>query len=678
MGVIYAGALYFKDRFNRTYGSRLAGLLGALRFAAVTIIAFFLLKPLIRSVNSTEEKPIIVLAQDNSASIIVGNDSSFYTSEYLSQLQALKTKLEAKYDVQAFSFGDHVKNGIDSISFEDQITDYSNLLEEINTRFTGRNLGAIVIASDGIYNKGSNPLYAYNALKAPIYTIALGDSVVKKDALISNVAANRLAYLNNKFPLVINAEGKKANGESAVVEVTHKGNTIFSQTVSFDSEKSLKTIELTLEAKTVGLQKYSISISSLKNEVTYANNRKDIFIDVLDSRQKILILAAAPHPDINAIREAVTNNDAYSVTTSLISQFNGRLEEYNLIIFHQLPAAGQNGLSQIINALDKEIPSLFIWGGNTDFRAFNDLQVGFQLTDFRNLNTEVNPRLVEDFPVFNLEDEYKQLINTSPPLAIPLGSIKVSPATQVFIAQKVGQINTDKPLIAFSKKKDTKIGWIGGEGIWRWRLNAYRQFETHEVFDGMLTKMIQYMASKDDKSLFRVNGANNFPENAPVLFDAELYNSSFEPIAEKDIAIVFKNENGDEFNYTFSYSNGRYKLNAGNLPVGNYTYKASVVSEGQTLKETGEFSVIELQVELTNTIADFKLLKQLAEDHGGEMIDKSNLQKLEELLDSNQNINTVLYENKQLDDLINFRWLLAIILGLLGMEWLLRKRAGTY
>ncbi|MEZ4799114.1 MAG: hypothetical protein R2809_04885 [Flavobacteriales bacterium] len=180
------------------------------------------------------------------------------------------------------------------------------------------------------------------------------------------------------------------------------------------------------------------------------------------------------------------------------------------------------------------------------------------------------------------------------------------------------------------------------------------KFETHEVFDGFVTKMVQYLASKEDKSPFRVNGANNFAENVNVIFDAELYNSSFEPIAEKDISIVFKNDDGNEFKYTFSFDNARYHLNAGQLPVGNYTYVATVVSEGKTLKETGEFSVRALQVELTNTIADHKLLYQLAGEHQGEMVYPSDLSRLAEIIDNNNNISTVIYENKQLDDLINF------------------------
>ena len=85
-GIVYAGALYFRDRFNRTYGTPLATALGVLRFACVTLISLFLLKPLIKTVDRTVEKPIIVIAQDNSQSLVVGADSGYYTNEYKNQL----------------------------------------------------------------------------------------------------------------------------------------------------------------------------------------------------------------------------------------------------------------------------------------------------------------------------------------------------------------------------------------------------------------------------------------------------------------------------------------------------------------------------------------------------------------------------------------------------------------
>jgi hypothetical protein len=285
---------------------------------------------------------------------------------------------------------------------------------------------------------------------------------------------------------------------------------------------------------------------------------------------------------------------------------------------------------------------------------------------------------MEGYSLFQIEKITSDLIATAPPLSVPFGDFEVSPGANIFVRQQVGQISTSKPLIAFNKKNENKIGLIAGEGIWRWRINAFRQFETHDVFNGMVSKMVQYLASKEDKSLFRVNGPTDFPENIAISFDAELYNASYEAVIDKEISMVIKNEEGREFPYTFSPLNGRYKLNAGSLPVGNYTYVASTVSEGQTLKEIGEFSVSPLQAELTNTIADHKLLAQFARENGGEMVYPDAVSSLVEKIKAREEITSVSYETKQLNDLINFRWLLILILLLLGGEWLLRKRAGTY
>ncbi|MFZ4784718.1 MAG: hypothetical protein ACOYLH_04515 [Flavobacteriales bacterium] len=674
----YSGALYFRDKFNRTYGTKLASVLGVLRFIAVFFLSIFVLKPLIKTISHDVEKPVIVIAQDNSESLKINKDSAFYKGEYLNQLRQLQSALGEDYDVRGYQFGSAVKEGLDSISFNEKQTDFSGLLEELNTRYSGRNLGAIVIGSDGLYNKGSNPVYAYEKLKAPVYTIALGDTTVHRDVLIAEVAANRLAYLNNRFPISITVEGRKAAGETVQVTVTHKGNVVHSENVTFTGARSFKTFEITQEAKAVGLQKYTISVSRVGNEITYSNNSRDVFIDVLDSRQRVLILASAPHPDINALATSISENEGYSVESKLINDFNGSYSEYNLIILHQLPSVGGQGLSQVRNILESKIPTLFVWGANTDFRAFNELKLGFALNDYRNANTEINGALMEGFSSFQLQPQAAELVRNAPPLSVPFGDLATSPGINTLVRQQIGQIASQKPLIAFNTVNDVKTGLITGEGIWRWRITGFRQFETHDYFNEITTKMVQFLAAKEDKSLFRVNGAKDFAENTAIVFDAELYNASYEAITDKDISMVIRNEEGQEYSYNFSPGQGRYKLNAGSLPVGNYSYKASVLNEGQTLTETGEFSVSALQLELTNTIADHRLMSQLAKENNGEMVYPNEIQKLVEMIKSRKDIVSVSYENKQLDDLINFRWILAIILFLLSLEWLLRKRAGTY
>ena len=53
--------------------------------------------------------------------------------------------------------------------------------------YSNQNVGAVILASDGIYNEGSNPLYANFELNAPIHVIALGDTVPSRDVILKRV-----------------------------------------------------------------------------------------------------------------------------------------------------------------------------------------------------------------------------------------------------------------------------------------------------------------------------------------------------------------------------------------------------------------------------------------------------------------------------------------------------------
>ena len=677
-GIVYAGALYFRDRFNRTYGTPLATGLGVLRFACVTLLCIFLLKPLLKTIERNVEKPIVVIAQDNSQSLVVGADSSYYNNDYKTQLAQLASSFGEDYDVRTFTFGDKVRDGIDSLQYDEQLTDYSSFLEEIYTRFSGRNLGAVIMASDGLYNKGSNPVHSYKKLNVPVYTIALGDTTIHKDALIANVAANRLAYLGNRFPMEITVEGRKATNETVVLTVTRKGTVLFSQSISFNDERSIQKIPLTLEAGEIGLQRYTVSITRLNDEITYANNSKEVFIDVLDSRQKVLILAYAPHPDLQAIRAAIADNESYNVDVQLAKEFNGNLQDYSMVVWHQLPGMGGLGASLITTAIEKKIPGLFVWGTSTDFNAFNALSLGVSLGNYRNNTTDISGSMQESFNTFNWETGFPSLIRMLPPLQVPFGDLSFSPGIQTAIVQQVGTIKTSKPLIAFNEIRESKFGFVLGEGLWRWRSTSYQQSESHDSFNELITKSVQYLASKEDKSLFQVNAKNDFAENEDVIFDAELYNASYESISGREISMKIKNDEGKEFNYLFSATGDMYQLNAGKLPVGNYSYEAKASSEGNVMTERGEFSVSPLQLEIINTIADHRLLNQFARENNGIMVYPNAMQALVDEIRNKKEIVSVSYENKTLDELINFRWLCALILILLSTEWLLRKRAGTY
>lgn len=157
-------------------------------------------------------------------------------------------------------------------SGQGRLSNASALINRLNDELLNRNVGAVVVASDGIFNRGGNPLYEINKIKAPFYTIALGDTVPKRDVLIGNVNYNNLVYLDNEFTLGIQVQAYESKGENTVLSVFENGRKIKEQIVAISSESFIKEVEVKLKANKIGIQQYAISLSPLKNEITPKNN----------------------------------------------------------------------------------------------------------------------------------------------------------------------------------------------------------------------------------------------------------------------------------------------------------------------------------------------------------------------------------------------------------------------
>lgn len=676
LAVIFTSALYLKDKLTNDFHPLVKVLLTLFRFIAIGILAFFLLEPLVKNTFVETEKPIVVIAQDNSESIKIKGDSIFYNQTFPSALASLTSSLEESFEVVTFTFGTDVKDGL-NIDYSEKQTDYSLLLDEIYARYSNRNLGALIIGSDGIYTKGKNPLYSNTKLKAPIYTIALGDTTKFTDLLIKEVAHNRLAYLGNKFPLEIAVAANALKGTSTKLSVSKNGSILYTQNLAITGDDFLEIVPVILEAKSPGIQKYTINLTPINGEVTVSNNRQDIYIDILDSHQKIAIISATPHPDIKALNQAISSNENYEVDVFLEAEFQKNISDYNLVIFHQLPSKGGNK-KLIDETIKRKIPSLFIWGTQTNFDSFNGLNLGVGLSSDKGNTNSVSGSVNSGFKAFLINQELNSVVRKWPPISVPFGRINTSPGIKTLLFQRVGPITTEDPLFTLNEKNDVKIGVFTGEGLWRWRLFNHLDKGNHELFDQWFSKSVQFLASKEDKSLFQVSTKNRFDETQRIIFTAEVYNESFEPLLDQEISITLKNERGQDYPFTFSQMSNSYRLDAGILPAGNYTYTSFVNAGGKKLTKSGELSISPVIAEQLRTQADHNLLFNLAERNGGKMVTPSELNSLSDKIKSNSEIVSVSYEKKSLSDLINYKWLLFLILGLLCVEWLTRKRAGAY
>lgn len=673
LGFLYAYFLYKKDaRFDEVKPLIKKTMFGA-RFVLIALLSFLLLSPFIQTLFNKTEKPIIIFAQDNSASILMNKDSAFYTTTYQTKIDDFINKLAENFQVRKFTFGEELKDE-NTIDFSEKITNLSAVFEQIESKFYNQNVGAVILASDGIYNQGVNPAYQTNSSMYSVYSLALGDTAVKRDVVLKEVNHNKITFLKNQFPFEVFGLAKKAKGQKTRLKITHNNTILYSKDYLIENDNYSILETILLDAKQVGTQQYRIELQSIDGETTLSNNVKDVFVEVLDGRQKVLILAHAPHPDIKALKQSIESNENYQVTNQLINEFDGNTKPYSLVILHQV-AENNVALKSIAES------SLSVWyivGAQSNESVFNQINLGIKVNKSRGVFNDILPKVDTQFPLFTLSEQTQNTIKNFPPLLGFFGEYELKNNGYQLLNQKIGSVETNNPLFVFFQQNDKKIAVLFGEGIWKWRMQEFLMNKNNDATNELINKAVQFLSVKDDKSKFRIIYDNSYHENEELIIKAELYNDSYELINEPEVKLTVENSDNKKFNFLFNKTTKAYFLNAGLLPPGAYHFVAETVYGEKKYTQKGKFQVLPLVLEANNTTADFQVLSNIAQKHGGKMFLPSQLDELAAEIEQNKNISSIIYEEQSIKDLINLKWIFFILLILLTLEWFLRKQQGAY
>ena len=308
LGIGMAWLLYRKAAGKEGFSKGLAILLATIRAIAIALIAFFLLEPMVRVMLREVRKPLLVIAHDGSSSLLAAGDTTTLRKTYKSKLEELAATLGDRFDVRTFTYGQGVSEDLD-FAQDEALTDISQVLREVHDRYNGPDLGAVIIDGDGIFNRGRDPRLEVDRLGVPVHAIALGDTTVYPDLVLRSVEHNRIGYLGNELPLLVRVEARHMSGSRTRVSIMKDGVEVVGKDLVIAGHPSFVEVPLMIKADRAGMQRYTALVRPVEGEATEVNNRASILIDVLDDRQKVLLLGAAPHPDLGALRLALGGLD---------------------------------------------------------------------------------------------------------------------------------------------------------------------------------------------------------------------------------------------------------------------------------------------------------------------------------------------------------------------------------
>lgn len=646
----------YKTKRNRVYA--------LFRFFTVFGLLLLLINPKYKQETFYTEKPSLAIAVDNSASIrYLGYDTR--VEDALVRFRESKD-LNNAFDIQYFGFGTEVTT-LDSVNFAERQTNIAAVFSSFTSLYRN-DTAPVILLSDGNQTFGEAFEYTSKNFNQNVYPVVVGDTLVYDDLIVGQVNVNRYAYINNKFPVEVFTNYNGDRDVSSRLTIRSGNTVVYQQNISFSNQKKSQIITALIPASSVGVRQYTVSLQAIENEKNTKNNSKNFAVEVIDQKTNVLIVSDIIHPDVGMLKKSIESNRLRSVTYAKPAEAIGILNEYQLVVLYQ-----PNGLFQPVyrelETLGKN--SMTITGPKTDWNVVNQLQTEVYhevTTQDEDVQGMSNP----NFSTFVLND-----LNFSdfPPLKTSFGDITLKTEADIALYQKVGTITTDTPLLATTDQNGRRGVYLFGEGLWRWRAQSYVDTKSFEDFDNFIDNLIQYAASNKRKSRLNLDYDSFYYGNGSVKLYAQYFDKNYVFDTRAALTIKVTNKETEEvYDAPFLLQRNAYEIDLSNLTPGDYSFTVTVQNQG--LARSGNFTIVPFEVEQQFLNANVAALSQVATNTDGKRYTISTIDPLITSLLNDTRYRPVQKSTENVVPLIDWKWLLAILALLLGIEWFMRKYNG--
>ncbi|CAM1347490.1 VWA domain-containing protein [Tenacibaculum crassostreae] len=634
-------------------------LLFALKALTLFLIGLLLINPKIKTLETENIKPVLSVLVDNSLSTQFFKEDKTIRN-LLSEVQN-QNKIQEKFAVQYFSFGKEI-SVLDSLSFSDTHTNIYKAINAVN-ELNKETKSVTILITDGNQTQGNDYEFIHSANK--IFPVIVGDTTQYQDVQISQLNVNKYSYLENKFPVeaLLYYEGKER--VKSTFAILQNGKRIFSKQVEFSPENPTQTVSTNLLSSTKGIHYYTASISKIDNEKNTKNNYKSFSVEVLDEQTKVLLLGSFLHPDLGALKKAIESNKQRKVDIKFIQDNDINFEDYQMYVLYQPNGSFKNVFEKISSNY------LLVSGTKTDWNFINAQNLGVQKKAI-NQKEEYSPVYNPNFLTFLQEDIG---FEGFPPLEDKFGEVQLKKEVQGLLYQKFAGVETTQPLLATFEENEKKSAVLFGEGVWKWRASSYLKEQNFETFDKFIGNLVQYLASNKKRKRLEVTSERLYPANAPITISAFYVDKNYQFDNRANLELTLTNkETKEQKKLPFSLINNSYQVSVEGLISGDYSYKVSVVN--QKINAYGEFKITDYQIEEQFTNANQQKLQSLATKTNGAVFYPNSINQLLQELINDESYYTTQKSISKEQDLIDWKWILFLIVAFLSAEWFIRKYYG--
>lgn len=637
-------------------------LLAFLRFIAIFGLLVLIINPQFSQKSYSLEKPYLVILADNTASL---SESGIELKALISELYSSE-EISNRFKIDSYKFGSDL-GVLDSLTLKDKNTNIYKSLSALKEIYA-REQTAIIMFSDGNQTIGQDYSYFKSDPNSTIYTVVLGDTTKYRDLSVGPILTNKYAFLKNKFPLETYVSYQGNTAITATVSVKMNDKVIHRENLKLNNKANFKTINIEIDASSVGIKNLVVEVSQLQEERNILNNRRSTSIEIIDEKTKIALISDILHPDLGALKKSIESNEQRTVSILKPNVTNSVLEEIDLFIFYQPTVRFKSTMDF---AKTRNVNTFVITGSHTDYSYLNEANIGFEFENgypqqevFGLLNNAFSKY---DISAFDLSD--------FPPLLSDAGPIVFQKPYEALLGTQIKGLNIQQPLLAVLEDNAKKQALLVGENFWKWRVQTYRNTSEFIKFDEFMGNLIRYLTSAKNKSRLNVEYEKVYEGSSNTIITATYFDEAFlfEPNAKVEVQVVnSRTKQGQSIPMVLK--NGYFEADLSNLIAGQYEFIVSVENEVKT--KSGSFVITEFDMENQFVSSDNAKMESLALNSGGKLFYASQIEALKrELIDDNAYVPTE-KNAENIVSLIEFRILLAIIIFAFTAEWFIRKYNG--
>lgn len=590
-------------------------------------------------------------------------------------------------------------------------------------------IAAVVVLSDGRFNRGEPAeiiaRFAH-AKKIPVYAVGVGDPAEPRNAAVASLDAPANVFVKDPFQIAVQIKTQGLAGETLAVAL-FQGDPAASQplerkTVAVDAAGNVPPVIFKHQLADAGQVRLTAQVEAIEGETVTIDNRREITVRALDNRMRVLLVSGGSSWDYRYLMRLLTRDATMDLSCWLQSADLTSVRDGKTVIDHFPSQPEELAVYDCIILMDPQ-PGDFTpaWATTVESMIADNgaglLYVAARAHTPQFVRSPNTRPLVEMLPVVIDPGEAELILNemghfqtTAWPVMMPPESaghgvltLADSPAENlqawsllpgwywhypVTRAKPVASVllRDSNPrmrgpdgghvLLATQFVGSGRTAFLASDSTWRWRRASEQYFNRFWI--QLLRHLVEGKLSAGQKRGLVQTDRTQYAAGDPVIIEARLLDERHQPMRTEEIAAMIQREGAPASAITLKAQPNRPGWYRGRwVPTRGGAYSLKIDLPGGTNTESTvirhEIRVGQSDLEFRTTSLDREPLRLLAsQSAGGQYLDLAQAERLVDLIPGKQVSMVLTGEPVSLWDRW---WTLMLLVGLLGTEWFLRKRA---